>query len=268
MASALIRGWVSGGLCEASEIVASDPSPDACRRLQEWVPGVRIAATNSDAVNGAPVVLLATKPQQIAAVAAEIRGKLAAAPLVLSVAAGVTLSSLSQWLGMSRVIRVMPNTPCLVGQGACAFSSGPGASEADAEQVRQLLAAVGWVVRVEEKLLDAVTGLSGSGPAYIYVLIEALSDGGVRMGLPREVATALAAHTVRGAADMVLRESVHPAILKDRVASPGGTTIAGLKALEEHGFRASLIAAVEAAARRSEELRAGSESPSPARNQA
>ena len=263
MASALIRGWVSGGLCEASEIVASDPHPEACRRLQEWVPGVRIAATNPEAVDGAPVVLLATKPQQIAAVASGIRGSLAAGPLVLSVAAGVTLSSLQKWLGTSRVVRVMPNTPCLVGQGACAFSLGAGASEADAELVMRMLSAVGWAVRVDEKHLDAVTGLSGSGPAYIYVLIEALSDGGVRMGLPRDVATALAAHTVRGAAEMVLRESVHPAVLKDRVASPGGTTIAGLQALEEHGFRASVMAAVVAATQRSDELRAGSESPSP-----
>lgn len=265
MASALIRGWVSSGLCEASEIVASDPHPDAGRRLQEWVPGVRMAATNVEAIAGAPVVVLATKPQQIAVVAGEICGRLAPETLVLSVAAGVTLSSLTQWLGTSRVVRVMPNTPCLVGQGACAFSTGSGASEADVEYVRQMLAAVGWAVRVEEKLLDAVTGLSGSGPAYIYVLIEALSDGGVRMGLPREVATALAARTVRGAAEMVLQENVHPAVLKDRVASPGGTTIAGLQALEEHGFRASVIAAVVAAAQRSEEMRAGSEWPSVAR---
>jgi pyrroline-5-carboxylate reductase len=141
---------------------------------------------------------------------------------------------------------------------------GAGASEADAELVMRMLSAVGWAVRVDEKHLDAVTGLSGSGPAYIYVLIEALSDGGVRMGLPRDVATALAAHMVRGAAEMVLRESVHPAVLKDRVASPGGTTIAGLQALEEHGFRATVMAAVVAATQRSDELRAGSESPSTA----
>lgn len=261
MGSALIRGWVAGGLCEASEVVVSDPDPAAGRRLQQWVPGVRIAASNIEAVQNAPVVLLATKPQQMAAVASEIRGVLTPHSLVISVAAGVTLSSLCQWLGTSRVVRVMPNTPCLVGHGAAAFSLASGASEADAEHVSHLMGAVGWAVRVEEKHLDAVTGLSGSGPAYIYVLIEALSDGGVRMGLPRDVATALAAHTVRGAAEMVLRESLHPAVLKDRVASPGGTTIAGLQALEEHGFRASVMAAVVAATRRSDELRAGAAPP-------
>jgi pyrroline-5-carboxylate reductase len=265
MASALIRGWVASGLCEASEIVVSDPNADACRRLQEWVPGVRVEATNARAVQSAPVVLLATKPQQIATVATEIRGVLVADPLIISVAAGVTLSSLSQWLGTSRVVRVMPNTPCLVGMGASAFSLGAGANEADADAVTRLLSAVGWAVRLEEKHLDAVTGVSGSGPAYIYVLIEALSDGGVRMGLPRDVANALAVHTVRGAAEMVIREEVHPAVLKDRVASPGGTTIAGLQALEEHGFRAAVMAAVVAATRRSDELRAGSAPPSASR---
>lgn len=264
MASALIRGWVAGGLCAAADIVVSDPNPDACRRLREWVPGVRVEATNVQAVQGAPVVVLATKPQQVAHVAAEIRSALTAGPLVISVAAGVTLADLCQSLGTKRVARVMPNTPCLVGHGASAFALAAGATEADADSVARMMGAVGIAVRLEEKHLDAVTGLSGSGPAYIYVLIEALADGGVRMGLPRDIANTLAAQTVRGAAEMVLREGVHPAVLKDRVASPGGTTIAGLQALEEHGMRAAVMAAVVAATRRAGELRSGSEARSPA----
>jgi pyrroline-5-carboxylate reductase len=148
----------------------------------------------------------------------------------------------------------MPNTPCLVGETAAAYCLGPGASEEDGELVRRLLGAVGVAIPVEERLLDVVTGLSGSGPAYGYLMIEALADGGVRMGLPRDVALTLAAQTLLGAAKMVLQTHEHPAVLKDRVASPGGTTIAGLQALEDRGLRGALIAAVEAATRRSAEL--------------
>ena len=148
----------------------------------------------------------------------------------------------------------MPNTPCLIGQSASGYCLGPRATAADGQLVAQLLGAVGRAFAVDEKLLDAVTGLSGSGPAFVYVMIEALSDGGVRMGLPRDVATALAAQTVRGAAQMVLETGEHPGVLKDRVASPGGTTIAGLQALETGGLRGTLMAAVEAATRRSIEL--------------
>ena len=150
----------------------------------------------------------------------------------------------------------MPNTPCLVGKGASAFARGAGATAADGERVKQLLSAVGLAFELDEKLLDAVTGLSGSGPAFVYVMIEALSDGGVRTGLPRTIATQLAAQTVLGAAQMVLGGE-HPAVLKDRVASPGGTTIAGLQVLEDRGLRAALIAAVEAATERSKELGRG-----------
>ncbi len=148
----------------------------------------------------------------------------------------------------------MPNTPCLVGQSASGYCLGPGCSASDGQLVAQLLEAVGTAHPVDEKLLDAVTGLSGSGPAFVYVIIEALSDGGVRVGLPRDVSTALAAQTVLGAAQMVLRTGQHPGVLKDQVTSPGGTTIAGLQALEEHGVRGAIIAAVEAAAKRSVEL--------------
>ena len=203
----------------------------------------------------ADVLILAVKPQQMSGVLAEVGPTLTSSRLVVSIAAGMRLDTLAAGLGpRARLIRVMPNTPCLVGQSASGYSLGAGATEADAELVAELLAAVGRAFRVDEKLLDAVTGLSGSGPAFVYLIIEALSDGGVRMGLPREVALQLAAQTVRGAAEMVLTSGEHPAVLKDRVASPGGTTIAGLQALEAGSLRGTLMAAVEAATRRSQEL--------------
>ncbi|MHB8971000.1 MAG: pyrroline-5-carboxylate reductase [Pirellulaceae bacterium] len=254
MASALVSGWVTKRLYAAADVVASDPDPEARRRFAQLIPGTRVEPTSCEAVRQAKIVLLATKPSQLQQVAQEIRAALAADTLLVSVAAGVTLARLAAWFGTERIIRVMPNTPCLVGQGASAFALGPRATEADAEMVQQMMGAVGVAFRLDESLLDAVTGLSGSGPAYVYQLIEALSDGGVRVGLPRAVASALAAQTVRGAAEMVLVQGEHPAVLKDRVASPGGTTIAGLQALEEHGFRSAAMAAVVAATRRASEL--------------
>ena len=213
---------------------------------------------NRRVVEQADVVFLAVKPQQLPAVAEQVGGRIGKDKLVVSIAAGVRLKTLADALGTERLVRVMPNTPCLVGSGASGYSLGLDATPADAALVGQLLGAVGRAFQVsDEKLLDAVTGLSGSGPAFVYVMIEALSDGGVRMGLPRELATALAAQTVRGAAEMVLQTGEHPAALKDRVASPGGTTIAGLAALEAGGVRSALMGAVEAATRCSTELGKG-----------
>src|SRR5262249_39840467 len=163
----------------------------------------------------------------------------------------------AEGLGPCRLVRVMPNTPCLVGMSASAYCLGPGATSADAELVNKLLSAVGLAVALGEEQLDAVTGLSGSGPAFVYLMIEALADGGVRMGLPRDIALRLAAQTLKGAAEMVLATGDHPGVLKDRVASPGGTTIAGLHVLEQQGVRGALISAVEAAARRATELASG-----------
>ena len=217
--------------------------------------GGRTTKDNTQVVQQSDVIFLAVKPQQIAKVLAGLRGKITAEKLVASIAAGIRLAELAEGLGSEvRLVRVMPNTPCLVGQGACGFCLGQNTTEEDGRLVEQLLGAVGVAYRLDERLLDAVTGLSGSGPAFVYVIIEALSDGGVRMGLPRKVATALAAQTVRGAAEMVNSTGEHTGVLKDRVASPGGTTIAGLQALESGGLRAALIAAVEAATRRSVEL--------------
>jgi pyrroline-5-carboxylate reductase len=257
MARALAQGFASAGLTPAERIVACDTVAAARESFAKAVSGSKLAASNLDVARQADVVFLAVKPQSMNAVFAELAGKLGSEKLVVSIAAGITLAKLCEGLKTDRVIRVMPNTPALVGQGAAAYSLGQGASQSDSQLVGRLLGAVGRAFAVDEKLLDAVTGLSGSGPAFVYVMIEALSDGGVRMGLPRDIAAVLAAQTVRGAAEMVLATGEHPAALKDKVASPGGTTIAGLAALEDRGLRGALIAAVEAATRRSQELGKG-----------
>lgn len=254
MARALAAGFVRAGLVSAEQVLASDPAAAAREAFLRELPGAKILADNG-AVAEAEILVLAVKPQQVAAVLQELKPHLNARHLLISIAAGIRASTLAQGLGDSvRLVRVMPNTPCLVGQSASGYCLGPRATVADGRLVAQLLESVGKAFAVDEKLLDAVTGLSGSGPAFVYLMVEALSDGGVRMGLPRDVALALAAQTVRGAAEMVLATGEHPAVLKDRVASPGGTTIAGLQALEAGGLRGTLMAAVEAATRRSIEL--------------
>jgi pyrroline-5-carboxylate reductase len=255
MARALAGGFVRAGLVEPSQVVASDTSSEAREAFAAAVPGAKVLASNAEVAAAADVLVLAVKPQQVPAVIADLTEALSSRHLLVSIAAGVRLETLAaELIGGVRLVRVMPNTPCLVGQSASGYCLGPSATAADGELVNRLLGAVGLAFAVEEKLLDAVTGLSGSGPAFVYVMIEALSDGGVRMGLPRHIAQALAAQTVKGAAEMVLSTGEHPALLKDRVASPGGTTISGLAALEQGGVRSALIAAVEAATRRSIEL--------------
>jgi pyrroline-5-carboxylate reductase len=254
MATALAQGFVKAGLTSADRLLASDPDEAARQRFGKVV-GAPTTIDNSAVTANSNVVFLAVKPQQLPNVAAALRGKIPADRLIVSIAAGMRLKSLSEWLGPElRIVRVMPNTPCLVGEGASAYSLGEKATVADGALVGRLLEALGSAWQVDEKLLDAVTGLSGSGPAFVYVIIEALSDAGVQMGLPRKMATEMAAKTVRGAAAMVLATGEHPAVLKDRVTSPGGTTIAGLQALEAGALRAALMAAVEAATERSVEL--------------
>ncbi len=254
MATALAEGFVRSGLVATENITAADPDSKAGERFAKATGG-RTFEENSKVVADSDVVFLAVKPQQMAAVTAELAGKIAADKLLVSIAAGVRLAAISEVLGPDvKLVRVMPNTPCLVGHGACGFCLGQNATEEDGKVVEELLGAVGVAYRVDEKLLDAVTGLSGSGPAFVYMVIEALSDGGVRMGLPRNVATALATQTVRGAAEMVAVTGEHTGVLRDRVTSPGGTTIAGIEALESAGVRAALMSAVEAATRRSVEL--------------
>jgi pyrroline-5-carboxylate reductase len=253
MATALARGWLSAGLVDSDDLRASDPDANA-RDTFAATTGCPVSAENAAVVQASDVLVLAVKPQSMAGLLKEIQAALRS-PLVVSIAAGISIQQLQGALGVAcRLVRVMPNTPCLVGASASAYSPSPAATADDVALVGRLMNAVGKAFRVPESLLDAVTGLSGSGPAFVYVIIEALADGGVRAGLPRDIAQALAAQTVLGSAKMVLDTGTHPAVLKDMVASPGGTTIVGLQALERGGLRAALIDAVESASRRATEL--------------
>jgi pyrroline-5-carboxylate reductase len=260
MATALIRGMIRDGTPPES-ISASDPDPRARASLLGET-GVMTFDANTEVILASDVIVLAVKPQLMASVLAEIRPSITAEHLVVSVAAGVTLATLTNGLGLDRrIARAMPNTPALIGEGAAAYCLGPATTDSDDACVAGCLEAVGRSFRVPEGMLDAVTGLSGSGPAFVYVMIEAMADGGVRAGLPREIALALAAQTVLGSAKMVLETGQHPGQLKDQVTSPAGTTIAGLHALERGGIRAALMDAVGAAHARAVEL-AGSASKS------
>jgi pyrroline-5-carboxylate reductase len=257
MATALIRGMVRAAVAAPEAIIASDPL-EVARAALAAEAGVTVVESNVRVVENADVLVLAVKPQSMPQVLEQLRAAVSPEHLVISIAAGVPIAALASGLGpLPRIARVMPNTPALIGAGAAGFCLGPGTRAGDEALVRRCLDSVGRAFPVPEPLLDAVTGLSGSGPAFVYVMIEALSDGGVRVGLPRDVATALAAQTVLGAARMVLETGGHPGVLKDQVTSPGGTTIAGLHALERGGIRAALIDAVEAATRRSAELAGG-----------
>ena len=254
MATALARGFVNAEIVFPREIIASDPHGPACRNFASEV-GARTTAANAEVATFAKVLILATKPDQVAAALAEIQPHFTSRHVLISIAAGVTLAKLEAGLPAgARIIRVMPNTPALIGAGASAFATGRNATPGDAELAGRLLSAVGLALPVKETLLDAGTGLSGSGPAYAYQFIEALSDGGVAAGLPRDVATKLAAQTVLGAARMVLETGLHPGLLKDQVTSPGGTTIEGLHELEKGRLRGTVMSAVRAATERSKKL--------------
>jgi pyrroline-5-carboxylate reductase len=254
MAKALLAGLLRKGLTTPDRLFVSDPLSSR-RDLLRRKFAVSVTADNRAAVQGADIVVLCVEPQVLDDVLTELAPSLASNPLLISVAAGYPLSRLQDRVaGAARLVRAMPNTPSAIGEGVTAMSLAPGLSSEDRETARQLFESVGTVVVVEERLLDAVTGLSGSGPAYVFAMIEALADGGVLAGLPRATAQQLAAQTVAGAASMVLQQGEHPAVLKDRVASPGGTTITGLAQLEQGRLRATLISAVEAATQRSQEL--------------
>jgi pyrroline-5-carboxylate reductase len=250
MAEALLRGLLAAGM-RASQLVACDPV-EARRKAVEQL-GVRTAPDNAAALR-CEVVVLAVKPQQLAAALGSMSAG-PAGPLFVSIVAGATSRRLGQLLGtQARVVRSMPNTPALIGAGITAVASDTGCSEADLRLAESVLSAVGRVVRVPESAMDAVTGLSGSGPAYVYLFIEALTEAGLREGLPLATARELVVQTAIGAARMVAESGESPAVLKERVTSPGGTTIAGLAALEEAGLRSALFAAVHAATARSREL--------------
>ncbi|REJ67475.1 MAG: pyrroline-5-carboxylate reductase [Planctomycetota bacterium] len=254
MAQALARGFVSAELVTAEAIVASDPTAEAREAFVAMVPGCRVVETNDEAAD-ADVVFLAVKPQQIDAVLAELADAISTRQLVVSIAAGVRLARLAGALGdEKRFARVMPNTPCLVGESASAFCLGGGATAADGKLVQDLLSAVGMAVELPEEQLDAVTGLSGSGPAFVCVLVEALTAGGIHMGLEEATAARLAVATVRGTGTLLQETGEAPEVVRARVSSPGGTTLAGLAVLEEQQMRSAVTAAVEAATRRSIEL--------------
>lgn len=257
MATALARGFIQAGLVSPRQVIASDPS-HAARAAFGKETGARTTAANAEVAEFARVLVLAVKPDYVSAVLADVRPHVGPGHLLLSIVAGVPLARLEAGLSANaRLIRVMPNTPALVGTSATAFAPGRAALPQDAELARKLFSAVGLTFQLKEYLLDAVTGLSGSGPAYCYLVIEGLSDGGVAAGLPRDVATKLAAQTLLGAAKMVLETGLHPGALKDMVTSPGGTTIEGLHELEKGKVRGTLISAVRAATDKSRKLGQG-----------
>lgn len=258
MASALMDGLVAKKTVGApSDIICSDlfePSLEKARAK-----GIKATKSNAEVCAGAKdAIVLAVKPGIIPVVCKDVVAAYpkpdSTTPLVISIAAGVTISTLEAALPGFRVCRVMPNTPCLVGQATSGFALGQHGNDSDREITTKIFGSVGLARETKEVLLNAVTGLSGSGPAYVFQFIEALADGGVRSGLPRDVALGFAAQTVKGAAEMVLETGKHPGELKDGVTSPGGTTIAGVEALEKGGFRAATISAVTAATRRSMQL--------------
>lgn len=256
MGGALAQGLVRAGAMPAVQIALYDTHEAKAHALAAKLgAGAATADTARAAVAQADLVLLAVKPPIVLTVLAAISPVLTPHHLVISIAAGVRLATMEALIPTDvPLIRTMPNTPCLVGDGATAICRGTHATEAHLALAQALFASVGVSVEVEERLLDAVTGLSGSGPAYVYLMIEAMADGGVQAGLTRATARLLAAQTVMGAAKMVLASDEHPAQLKDNVTTPGGTTIAALAVLERAGFRTALMDAIEAAAARSKEL--------------
>jgi pyrroline-5-carboxylate reductase len=250
MAAALIKGLLFSHVAEPRDIVVSDVKDERLRFLSEQH-GVRTTKDNHELVRASEVVVLAVKPQVIDKVLDAIGPDLRPEQLVVSVAAGVSIAVMEARLPQgTRVVRTMPNTPATALAGATAIARGTHATEEDLATVEKLFAAVGRVVTLDESLLDAVTGLSGSGPAYVMLMIEALADGGVKVGLHRDTALLLAAQTVYGSAKLLLETGEHPGRLKDMVTSPGGTAIAGLHTLESGGLRRTLIDAVEAATSR------------------
>lgn len=253
MAEAIMRGLlredVGVGLCVA------EINMKRRDELASAFPNVRVVADAAEAAEWGEVIVLAVKPQQSEGALDLIEPVVTPQKLVISIMAGITTSKIEANLRPgSRVVRAMPNTPALIGAGATAVSSGRKATADDLDIARQIFALAGIAVIVEEKLMDAVTALSGSGPAYLFTFVEALSDAGVKNGLPRAVATQLAAQTVLGAARMIVETGEHPALLKEKVTSPGGTTIAALQALENGCFRGVVMNAVEAACQKSKEL--------------
>ncbi len=254
MAEALIRGLLAGKLCDPGAVGASGPRRQRMDELAKQY-GIRATTDNVALVESAKILVLSTKPQILERVLLEVSQHLQPGALVISIAAGVSTESIESRLRPgTHVVRAMPNTPALVQAGATAISAGSHATDEDMALARVVFDAVGITVQLDEGQLDAVTGLSGSGPAYIFLILEAMADAGVKVGLSRRNAQLLAAQTVMGSAKLLIDTNGHPGQLKDMVTSPGGTAIAGLHTLEEGGMRTTLINAVESATRRSREL--------------
>jgi len=254
MASALAGGMVKSGLIKGRQLVASDVVQVPLKAFTKST-GARAAKSNAEVLRKADVIVIAVKPHQVTELLNELADQITSNHLFISIAAGVRLAELEEALGgKARVIRVMPNTPALVGEGASGFARGSHAKAGDAKLAKQILESVGMAVEVPERLINSITGLSGSGPAYGFQMIEAMSDGAVAAGLPRDLATPLAAQTLLGAAKMVLETGEHPGKLKDMVTSPGGTTIEGLHEMEAAGVRDGLMNAVRSATDKAEKL--------------
>lgn len=254
MAEALIKGIIESGICESSNIWASDISVERGNSLTNRY-NINFLKDNRELVAKADYVVYAVKPFLIEQILAEVSPVVKEGQVHISIAAGVSIEQIEEKLPENTpVIRVMPNTPCLIGTGASAYALGKTVNPQQEQALKKILESTGVSVKVSEQLLNAVTGLSGSGPAYAFLIIEALADAGVKNGLPRDTALLLAAQTVMGSARMVLETGEHPAKLKDMVTTPGGTTIAGVHVLENGRLRGVLIDAVTAAADRAGEL--------------
>ncbi|XP_041996268.1 pyrroline-5-carboxylate reductase-like isoform X4 [Salvia splendens] len=251
MAESIGRGVINSGVLPASNVRTAHLG---LRRTVFESFGTKVFDQNSQVVQDSDVVIFSVKSQVVKDVVLQLRPLLSEKQLLVSVVAGVKLKDLQEWAGHSRFIRVMPNTPAAVGVAASVITLGDAATKEDGELISKIFGAIGKVWTAQEKLFDAITGLSASGPAYIFLAIEALADGGVAAGLPRELSLGLASQMVLGAASMAVSTGKHPSQLKDDVASPGGTTIAGIHELEKAGFRGILMNAVVAAAKRSQEL--------------
>ena len=253
MGEALLSRLLAQGIYAPETVIVSDPLVQRRNYLQQKY-AVKVTAENKQAASTAEVLLLAIKPQILDSIAADFSDQVSDNTLVLSILAGVTLGRIESIFPQQPVVRVMPNTPATVGAAMSAIAAGSKAKPEHISQAKTIFAAVGEVVEVRESLMDAVTGVSGSGPAYVAIMIEALADGGVAVGLPRTLANQLALQTVFGTAQLLQQSTLHPAQLKDQVTSPGGTTIAGVAQLERSAFRAAVIGAVQASYQRAQEL--------------
>ncbi len=256
MGEALLSRLIVEQIYQPQEVIVSEVQPTRRQHLADRY-GVQVTAENQAVADRASTILLAIKPQIFTEVASVLNQTLAnstSKPLIISILAGVKLSQLESALPQLPIVRAMPNTPATVGAGITALSMGSHTTDRDRQIAKKLFASVGEVVEVAENLMDAVTGLSGSGPAYAAIIVEALADGGVKSGLPREIAMQLTLATIKGTVELLQTTKIHPAELKDRVTSPGGTTIAGVAELERGGLRSALIQAVQAATKRSLEL--------------